>query len=107
MAFVELQSLEFHGLDEASLTGGFRTDWPRISRAWDFLRCQRRPTSARRPAHSSPILGVGLLQKLVESLAANAGKLSFIRDEFDALPGPYCADNYVRQDRLVTRTRDR
>jgi SAM-dependent methyltransferase len=48
---------------------------------------------------------VGPMQKLVESLATDARKLSAIRAEFDDLMLPYYADNLVRQDYLLTRTK--
>jgi SAM-dependent methyltransferase len=46
---------------------------------------------------------VGPMQKLVESLTNDPGKLSSLRAEFDALVRPYLADNVVRQEYLLTR----
>ena len=50
---------------------------------------------------------VGPMQKLVQSQAGNADKLAALRAEFDALVGPYLADNVVRQDYLLTRAQAR
>jgi len=46
---------------------------------------------------------VGPMQKLVEGLAGDPGKLADIRAEFDDLVRPYYADNVVHQSYLLTR----
>jgi SAM-dependent methyltransferase len=48
---------------------------------------------------------VGPLQKVVESLAANPGKLAEFRAEFDALALPYIENNVIHQDYLLTRAK--
>ena len=50
---------------------------------------------------------VGPMQKLVESLADDADRLSMIRAEFDALVRSYYADNLVHQDYILTRAKAR
>ncbi len=50
---------------------------------------------------------VGPVQKLVERLADDPEKLSAIRAEFDALVGPYYAENVVHQDYILTRAKAR
>lgn len=50
---------------------------------------------------------VGPMQKLVEGLAGDAGRLAAIRAEFDSLVGPYYFDNLVHQDYLLTRAQAR
>ena len=51
--------------------------------------------------------GVGPLQKLFDSHAADAAKQAALRAEFDEIAAPYYADNVVRQDYLLTRARAR
>jgi SAM-dependent methyltransferase len=51
--------------------------------------------------------GVGPLQKLLESHAADPAKVAALRAEFDEIAMPYYADNVVRQDYLLTRARAR
>jgi SAM-dependent methyltransferase len=46
---------------------------------------------------------VGPMQKLVEALASEPGKLETLREEFEGLVNAYYADNVVRQDYLLTR----
>jgi SAM-dependent methyltransferase len=46
---------------------------------------------------------VGPLQKLVESLAADAPGLAALRAEFEALAAGYFVDNVIRQSYLLTR----
>jgi hypothetical protein len=43
------------------------------------------------------------MQKLVESLAADAPKLAALRAEFDAMAAPYYVDNVMHQNYLLTR----
>ena len=50
---------------------------------------------------------VGPMQKLVESLAADAGRLAAVRAEFDSLVSPYYVGNVVHQDYLLTRAQVR
>jgi SAM-dependent methyltransferase len=50
---------------------------------------------------------VGPIQKLVERLAGDPEKLSAIRAEFDALVGPYYAENVVHQDYILSRAKAR
>lgn len=50
---------------------------------------------------------IGPVQKLVESLAADARKLALLRAEFEALVAPYHVDNVLRQDYLMTRAKAR
>ena len=50
---------------------------------------------------------VGPVQKVVQSLAADEGRLAAFRDEFNALASPYYSDNLVRQDYLLTRAQAR
>jgi ubiquinone/menaquinone biosynthesis C-methylase UbiE len=46
---------------------------------------------------------IGPLQKLVESLAADAPKLARLHADFEALAAPYHFDNQIHQDYLLTR----
>jgi SAM-dependent methyltransferase len=46
---------------------------------------------------------IGPMQKLVESLAADAPKLAALRAEFDAMAAPYYIDNVMYQNYLLTR----
>jgi SAM-dependent methyltransferase len=50
---------------------------------------------------------VGPMQKLVESLAGDPGKLAALRAEFEALAQPYYWDNLVHMDYLLTRAQAR
>jgi hypothetical protein len=47
------------------------------------------------------------MQKLVESLGTEPAKLATLRAEYDAMVVPYCSDNVVRQDYLLTRAQAR
>ncbi len=46
---------------------------------------------------------IGPMQKLVEGLAGDAAKLAALRGEYEDMVTPYCAENVVRQDYLLTR----
>lgn len=50
---------------------------------------------------------IGPLQKLVETMAGEPGRLAAFRREFDDLVAPYYVDNQVHQDYLMTRARAR
>lgn len=50
---------------------------------------------------------IGPMQKLVDGLAADPGKLAALRAEFEAMVAPYYAGNVVRQDYLLTRAEAR
>jgi hypothetical protein len=50
---------------------------------------------------------VGPMQKLVEGLVNDPGKLAAVRAEFDAIAQPYYKVNEVHQDFIMTRAKVR
>ncbi|MDO9406740.1 MAG: methyltransferase domain-containing protein [Polaromonas sp.] len=50
---------------------------------------------------------IGPMQKLVDGLANEVEKLAALRDEYEAMVTPYCTENAVHQDYLLTRAQAR